>query len=110
MHGSRKFCQKGSNSDKFVFCLFCFFEGSEAPKTTLGGNYRPTSETPLKCLAQGPQRSDAGEARTRGPIGLESSTLPLRSLSDVRGGAWGWVKNYFFIHGHVAYQIEGDNE
>ena len=27
------------------------------------------------CLAQGPQRSDAGEA-----LGLESSTLPLRSL------------------------------
>ena len=26
------------------------------------------------CLAQGPQRSDAGEARTLGP---ESSTLPL---------------------------------
>ena len=22
------------------------------------------------CLAQGPQRSDAGEARTRGPLGL----------------------------------------
>ena len=26
------------------------------------------------CLAQGPQRSDAGEART---LGIESSTLPL---------------------------------
>ena len=26
------------------------------------------------CLAQGPQHSDAGEARTRGPFGL---TLPL---------------------------------
>ena len=26
------------------------------------------------CLAQGPQRSDASEARTRGPFGL---TLPL---------------------------------
>ena len=38
------------------------------------------------CLAKGPQRSDAGEARTRGPIGLESSTLPLRSLSNAKGG------------------------
>ena len=28
------------------------------------------------CLAQGPQRSNAGEART---LGLQSSTLPLRS-------------------------------
>ena len=32
------------------------------------------------CPAQGPQRSDAGEAQTRGPSvsGLESSTLPLK--------------------------------
>ena len=30
------------------------------------------------CLAQGPQRSDAGEAQT---LGLESNTVPLRSLS-----------------------------
>ena len=29
------------------------------------------------CLAQGPRQSDAGEARTRRPFGLESSTLPL---------------------------------
>ena len=29
------------------------------------------------CLAQGPQRSDAGEAPTPRPLGLESSTLPL---------------------------------
>ena len=28
-------------------------------------------------LAQGPQRSDAGEAGTRDPFGLESSTLPV---------------------------------
>ena len=27
------------------------------------------------CLAQGPQRSDAGEARTCGPFGLESNIL-----------------------------------
>ena len=37
MRGSRNFCQRGSNSDKFVFCLFCFFEGSEAPKITISG-------------------------------------------------------------------------
>ena len=29
------------------------------------------------CLAQGPQRSDADEARTCVLFGLESSTLPL---------------------------------
>ena len=37
MRGFRKFCQRGPNSDKFVFCLFCFFEGSDAPKTTISG-------------------------------------------------------------------------
>ena len=41
------------------------------------------------CLAQGPQSSDAGEARTRG---LESSALPLRHcahrrLLQIIGGA-----------------------
>ena len=29
------------------------------------------------CLAQGPQRSDAGETLTCGPLGLESSPIPL---------------------------------
>ena len=32
------------------------------------------------CLAQGPQRSDAGEAQTRGPSVKHSTTEPLRSL------------------------------
>ena len=34
------------------------------------------------CLAQGPQHSDAGEARTRGPWSRvkHSTTEPLRSL------------------------------
>ena len=64
------------------------------------------------CLAQGPQCSDAGEART---LGLELSTLPLRSVSDARGGAWGsgvprGSKKNFFQYGHVAYQIDRDNE
>ena len=53
------------------------------------------------CLAQGPQRGDAGEARTRGP----SSTLPLghcapyNHLSDIQikcpmGLAIKWVKPF----------------
>ena len=63
------------------------------------------------CLSRGPQRRGLNPQ----PLGLESSTLPLRSLSDARGGAWGsgvprGSKNYFFQHGHVAYQIDGDNE
>ena len=35
------------------------------------------------CIAQGPQRSDAGEARTRGPSVSSQAlyTEPLRSLS-----------------------------
>ena len=37
------------------------------------------------CLAQGPQRSDAVEARTRGPRSRvsHSTTEPLRSLNSV---------------------------
>ena len=37
------------------------------------------------CLAQGPQRSDASEARTRGPSvsSQDSTTKPLRSQSAV---------------------------
>ena len=33
------------------------------------------------CLAQGPQRSEAGEAQTRGPMsrGKQSTPEPLRS-------------------------------
>ena len=64
------------------------------------------------CLAQGPQRSDAGEAR--GSSVLNSSALQLRSLSDARVGlgALGYPggQYYFFQHGHVAYQMDGDNE
>ena len=48
------------------------------------------------------------------PPGLESSTLPLCSLSDARVGIGApgnqGDKKIFFQHGHVAYQIEGDNE
>ena len=64
------------------------------------------------CLAQGPQLSNAFQAPTRGTSVLSQA---LRSLSDARGGAWGsgvprGSKDYFFQHGHVAYQIDGDNE
>ena len=36
----------------------------------------------------------------------------LMPWSCPRGGTWvcPGVKNFFFEHGHVAYQIEGDNE
>ena len=61
------------------------------------------------CLAQGPQRSDVDEVRT---LGIESSTIQLRSLSDARDRAWGsgvprGSKNYFFQHSRVAYQMTG---
>ena len=56
----QKVFQRGPNSDKFVFCLFCFFEGSEAPKTTKAGNYRPTSEMPLKWRFAGMATLNAG--------------------------------------------------
>ena len=36
------------------------------------------------CLAQGPQRSDAGEARTHGPSVKHSTTEPLRSQNGLR--------------------------
>ena len=37
------------------------------------------------CLAQGPQRSDAVEARTRGTLGLESSALcaPIKLVKNI---------------------------
>ena len=35
------------------------------------------------CLAQGPQHSDANEARTPWPLGLESSTLLLSHCTPV---------------------------
>ena len=36
MRGSRKLCQRGSNSDEVVFVVWVF-EGSEAPNTTISG-------------------------------------------------------------------------
>ena len=37
------------------------------------------------CLAQGPLRSDAGEALNPRPFGLKSSTLPLSHCSPLKG-------------------------
>ena len=65
------------------------------------------------CLAQGPQRNDTGEARIRGPSVLSQALYncaPFLTLG-LGFGAQGYpgVKNYFFQHGHVSYQIAGDN-
>ena len=46
------------------------------------------------CLAQGPQGSDTGEARTRG-LGLESSTLPLSHCAPID---LNWTPILFFLH------------
>ena len=48
MLGSRKYCQRGSNSDKF-------FRGARLQKTLKAGNNWTASETPLKWrFAGGP--------------------------------------------------------
>ena len=120
MRGSRKFCQRGSNSDKFF--LFCFFEGSEAPQTTMSRQnfglpakrhiecwlcsfviFRRSRlvilENPILCDFHEPQRSYAGEAQTRGPSVLSQALYhcaPFLTLG-VGLGAPGYpgVKNYF---------------
>ena len=43
MRRSRKFCQRGSNSDKVVFVLF--FRGARLQRSPKAGNYRPARET-----------------------------------------------------------------
>ena len=48
MHGFRKFCQRGSNSE------FLFSEGIPL----YVGHHRPASETPLKSFAGGPMTAD----------------------------------------------------
>ena len=47
------------------------------------------------CLAQGPQRSDAGEAET---FGLESSTLPLSPHHKIN------VFGNYCIHNNILVQ------
>ena len=45
MRGSRKFCQRGSNSAKSFFLVD---EGLDDPNTTFNGPSLPASETPFK--------------------------------------------------------------
>ena len=37
MRRSRKFCQRGSNSDGFIFVFFVVDKGREDPNTTITG-------------------------------------------------------------------------
>ena len=57
------------------------------------------------CLAQGPQRSDAGEARTRGPRSRvkHSTTEPLRSLRLVV-----WIRRYILFRNNLTKQYSKD--
>ena len=46
--GSRKFCQRGFNSDGFFVCLFFSDEEKRIQIALKAGHHRPTSETPFK--------------------------------------------------------------
>ena len=48
MRGSRKFCQRASNSDNVFFFVFLVDEGSKDQNYTKTGHDRPASETPFK--------------------------------------------------------------
>ena len=50
MRGSRKFCQRGSNSEKcFCYCFFQLIRRGERIQITLkAGHHRPNRETPFK--------------------------------------------------------------
>ena len=53
LRGSRKFCQKGSNSDKFFF--FFFYEEKEDPNSTKSGPSSARQRNAIKCrFAGGP--------------------------------------------------------
>ena len=54
---------------KRIAPIYCLFDLILYVPSTIFQLYRDGSSTKLgyMCLAQGPQRSDAGEARTRGP-------------------------------------------
>ena len=56
MRGSRKFCQRGSNSDNVLFLFFSFFfRGERLQRPPKAGNYRPASKTPFQWrFAGGP--------------------------------------------------------
>ena len=47
MRGSKKFCQRGSNSDRFFLCVFLVDEGREDRSTTLSG---PSSSRQQKAI------------------------------------------------------------
>ena len=47
MRGSRKFCQRGSNDNNFIFSFF-FIREEGVVITLLAGHDRPASETPFK--------------------------------------------------------------
>ena len=61
------------------------------------------------CLAQGPQRSDAGEAVLGQALYNCAPFLTLRVGLGAPGYPGG-QKIIFFQHCHVAYQIDGANE
>ena len=46
MHGSRKFCQRGSNSDNNIV-FFLVDKGGEHPNTLKAGHHRPASKMTL---------------------------------------------------------------
>ena len=51
MRRSRKFCHRGSNSDKF----FLVVEGRRIQIPLVGGHHWPASETPFQwCFSDGP--------------------------------------------------------
>ena len=55
MRGSRKFCQRGSNFDTFLFCIFSLMRGGRIQISLLTGHEWPTSEMPFKWhFAGGP--------------------------------------------------------
>ena len=69
----------------------------------------------LTIFAQGPQRSDAGEAQTRGPSVLSQALYNCALFLTLGVGLGasrypGGQKIIVFQHGHVAYQIDGDTE
>ena len=60
MRGSRKFWQRGSNSDVFFFFFFFFDEGKEDPNSTKTGHNRPANETPFRWRADDDPTLNAG--------------------------------------------------
>ena len=56
MRGSRKLCQRGSNSDNVLFFSSFSMRGKRIQITIKAGQHRPASETPFKWrFAGGPK-------------------------------------------------------